>query len=85
MPSRQVHLSFSCPTPEAASVLAAQAGISNIRLDGQGGQFTFNGDVAEQGILLANLITAGLPVSEFSVIKSSLQDLYLADLSGEKS
>lgn len=77
--SQQLHLSLSRHMPEAAIILAAQAGVSDIRLDGQNGQFTFSGDAADQSRLLAALIDAGLPISEFAIARSNLHDLYLAD------
>jgi len=83
--TQQMHLALSRPMPEAAAVLAAQAGVSDINLDGLNVQFAFGGDVADQARLLAALIAAGLPVAEFASIKTNLQDLYLADLSEKKS
>lgn len=82
--SQQLHLSLSRRMPEAAAVLAAQAGVSDIRLDELGGQFVFSGDAEDQSRLLAALIAAGMPIAEFAVVKSSMQDLYLAD-SGRSS
>lgn len=77
--SQQLHLSLSRLMPDAVNVLAAQTGVSDIRFDGQNGQFTFSGDAADQSRLLAALIAAGLPIAEFAATKSNLQDLYLAD------
>lgn len=75
----QLHLSLSRLMPEAAAVLAAQTGVSDIRFDGQNGQLTFSGDAADQSRLLAALVAAGLPIAEFAATKRNLQDLYLAD------
>jgi len=77
--SQQLHLSLSRMMPEAATILATQTGVSDVHFDGQTGQFTFSGAVDDQSRLLAALVSAGLPITEFAVTKSNLQDLYLAD------
>lgn len=78
-PLQHICITLSKPTPEAAAVLAAQAGAGDVRLDGQNAEFTFSGNLVDQSQLLARLIAAGLPIAEFAVVKSNLQDLYLAD------
>jgi len=83
--TQQIHLSLSRPMAEATTVLSKQASVSDIRPDGLRIQFAFGGDASDQSKLLAALITAGLPIAEFAIIKSNLQDLYLADLSEKKS
>lgn len=77
--AQQMHLSLSKLMPDASTILAAQAGVSDIRLDGQNCQFAFSGDATDQSRLLVALIAAGLPITEFAITKNKLQDLYLAD------
>lgn len=77
--AQQMQLSLSRHMPEAANMLSAQTGVSGVRVDGQSCQFTFSGNAVDQSRLLAALIAAGLPIAEFTAIKSNLQDLYLAD------
>lgn len=77
--TQPMQLSLSRHMPEAADILSAQTGVSGVHADGQSCRFTFSGDTEDQSRLLAALIAAGLPVAEFTAVRSNLQDLYLAD------
>lgn len=78
--SQVLKMLLSRPTANAAKILAAQLNVSQVIADGQAYQFTFKGKIAEQSVLLFNLINAGLPVAEIVVIKKNLQDRYLSDI-----
>ena len=83
--AQRMQLSLSVASANLVTLLGVQAGISDIQLHGLNCHFTFNGGLAEQAGLLNTLVVAGLPVVEFLSIKSSLQDIYLADLAGEQT
>jgi ABC-2 type transport system ATP-binding protein len=78
--SQVLRMLLSRPTANAATLLAAQANVSQIIADGQAYQFTFKGKITDQSVLLFTLVNAGLPVAEIVVVKKNLQDRYLADI-----
>jgi len=80
--AQHLQLVLSRDMSDAASIVEAQPGISDIHWEGQNCQFAFNGTAEEQSQLLGALVKSGLPVAEFYVLKRNLQDLYLADLTG---
>lgn len=78
--TQQMLMSLSRAMHDAPTVLAAQAGVNDVRICDQSLQFNFSGEITDQSQLLAKLIAAGLPIAEFTVVKSNLQALYLADI-----
>lgn len=78
--SQVLNILLSRVTPKAESILAKQAGVSDIKVKGDVCQVTFKGKITEQSSLLFSLVTAGLPVAEMTVVKKNLQDRYLSDI-----
>ncbi len=69
---------LSSPDPRLAGLLAAQAGVGDVEVDGAIARFTLAGDEARRREVLQTLVEAGLPVASFGVERVSLQDAYLA-------
>ncbi len=66
----------------AAACLRGQAGVSEIRVDGECLRAILDGADAAQAALLAALVAARVPVLSFAAIESDLQQSYLASVRG---
>jgi ABC-2 type transport system ATP-binding protein len=74
--ARSVRVRLSRPTSAVRETLAAQ-GITAVSLDTKSVTFAFSGGDDALASLLQSLLAAGLPVCEFGVEETSLQDVYL--------
>jgi ABC-type multidrug transport system ATPase subunit len=79
--SQVLRLLFSRPALKVEETLKKQPNVSNIVLNGDWCEFVFKGKITEQSTLLMNLVNAGLPIAEMTVVKKHLQDRYLVDVS----
>jgi ABC-2 type transport system ATP-binding protein len=66
--------------PRLGDLLAAEAGVEDLRLTAEGARFAFAGGLDRRGALLRRLVEAGLPVAGFAAEKASLQEAYLAKM-----
>ena len=71
---------LAAPDARLGGLLAAMAGVEDLRLTDEGARFGFTGDLDRRSQLLRRLVEAGLPVAGLSAEKTSLQDAYLAQM-----
>lgn len=78
--TRPLRLELAADTADAMRLLAAQAGVAQLRQQGHALSFDFAGDLAAQAALLKTLVMAGVPVSALHPERVDLQQLYLDTL-----
>ncbi len=66
------------PVPELEKILLSIAGVSQIVMREIQVQFQFAGNESDQHQLLKQLLAQNLPICEFSLVTTSLQDAYLS-------
>jgi len=78
--SVELTILLAAADPRLGDLLAAEAGVEDLRLTAEGARFAFAGDLDRRSALLRRLVEAGLPVAGFAAEKASLQEAYLAKM-----
>ena len=68
------------PTADLGALLEAQAGVSQVMVDGNVASFLFEGDLSARHGLLKNLIEDGVAIAGLSEDRVALQDAYIAQI-----
>jgi ABC-2 type transport system ATP-binding protein len=82
--TRVITVEVDRPRPELLSYLARYPGVRRVDEVESHVRLVFAGDRERQGALLKDLIKNGYPVLQFTVIRSSLEDAFLAVTGGER-
>jgi hypothetical protein len=73
-----IHLSSPAPKlPDVVSQIPALSGLKLIDEDGLRFEVNLQGNQTEASQVLAQLVSSGIPVSEFSCQKQKVEDLFL--------
>jgi ABC-2 type transport system ATP-binding protein len=64
--------------PRLEALLRAEAGVSELMVEGLTADFHFAGSADERALLLRRLIAAELPIADFAAERESLQELYMS-------
>ncbi|MDW5417019.1 ABC transporter ATP-binding protein [Iodobacter sp. CM08] len=79
---KALQLRLASPNDKLMGILSANPAISLSKADALHAEFDFNGNSAEQALLLAELIQAGLAIISFG--EQNLQQAYLRSIEGGK-
>jgi len=78
--ARRLRLDMAQPTADLNTLLEAQAGVSQVVVDGNVASFLFEGDLSARHGLLKNLIEDGVAIAGLSEDRVALQDAYIAQI-----
>lgn len=63
--------------PDHTALIAAVGGVSDVKADGAVYTFDYHPDERDAADLLRHLVQSGVPVTSFTVVKTTLEDAYL--------
>ena len=75
--ARRLRVALEAADERLAQMLAADASVANVTLEGRVASFDFSGDERAQANLLRALVSAGLAVAAFEAARENLHDSYL--------
>jgi len=78
-----MRIRLAAPDGRAAAMLEARTDVADVAVEPESIRFKFAGGAQAQHELLRHLLDSGLPVAEFAVVQSTLQESYLALMRGE--
>jgi ABC-2 type transport system ATP-binding protein len=78
--ARRLRIDLARPTARLGALLEAQAGVSQVMVDGNVASFLFEGDLSARHGLLKNLIEYGVAIAGLSEDRVALQDAYIAQI-----
>jgi ABC-2 type transport system ATP-binding protein len=78
--ARRLRIDLARPTARLGALLEAQAGVSQVMVDGNVASFLFEGDLSARHGLLKNLIEDGVAIAGLSEDRVALQDAYIAQI-----
>ncbi len=82
--ARSVRIRLSQPFAQIRELLSSQPALSQLEIGERDASFQFGGADGELSALLRVLVSAGLPICEFTVEQASLQDVYLSAVEGSR-
>jgi ABC-2 type transport system ATP-binding protein len=80
---RRLRIVLAAADERLPALLASQASLGNVVVDGRAASFDFQGDEEAQAGLLSALVSAGLAVAAFEEARENLHDSYLRTLRRE--
>lgn len=82
--ARWLKIQLSHPVDDLHQLLMQQSQVEQVEIVPGGAQVQISGDTDAQSALLVLLIAAGIPVSEYKLLKQDLQERYIASIEGLK-